>query len=451
MTNLRNYSVRILALFFSLLVFACSDTSSTKTIELPATVTPTKSNSELIDELWPETASALLSESLWSARDKYDTAHILMQPMQYAFINNDAEKIQQFDDFFTRYESAFEEGVSESRIATTQYMYFVSQYLLLKSNRDGLEGSSILLAQKLVSWWSEFMQQPAWMWDRDAFENIALRLSWKLNTSSFDLEYYGAIFDEELFLLATMSNLLTVVNNNNIDNTSFAQVSSQALPLLTQMLNQEVDFTDKSDGITNYHWLFQQGIWSYHRDYRYAGHTALADDLPVSEVENIAIDSSHMHRWPLWLASFLNAYPTDEAMRNYISSLQTGLSQQFNDVVYVASSTDFNKPRINNFYDGHNGVYRYNHQTQVDSGFGPYQLSQILYVGWYGNLASPQQFSTDISSMLEGGLSFSEQEIETYVGPNTSRERNPMYTLPDYFNNGLAELNVRISLSLLTQ
>jgi len=103
---------------------------------------------------------------------------------------------------------------------------------------------------------------------------------------------------------------------------------------------------------------------------------------------------------------------------------------------------------MNNFFDGRNGVYRYLYATQGSSGYAPYQLSGTLAVGWYGMLLGADDFKEDIVKMLDSG-ELPHYVIETYVGPNTTRERHPLFTWPEYFSNGMTELNYRITKELL--
>lgn len=449
------YKIQWTAILFLISVLAaCSGGSDNKEPVVEPPIDPPvqqKTNAERINELWPQTAEQLLSQDLWVARDKYDTAHALMLPMRYAFSNNDSEKINQFNAFFTRLDSAFDQGISDNRVSTNQFMYFVSEYLVLLQNSGNFDATALSLHEKLKAWWLQFVDGPAWMWDREPFDNLVERLSWKLSDQTPGLPYYKAMFDEDLYILATMSNLsyLDKAVAESETNTEFAQRVTELTPLLTQMLQTQVTFLNPED-TNNQQWLFQKGVWSEHRDYAYAGNLALADNLEKQIVEGIAVDSSHSHRWPLWLASYARSYSENQDMQDYLTRLTTGLAQQFNQVVYVKLEQGVTTPRLSNYFDGHNGVYRYQFATAGNSGYGPYQLSQILYVGWYGALTEAEQYKADLESVLaNGGLQLSDADITLLTGPNTSRERNPMFVLPDYFNNGMAEFNLRISLALL--
>jgi hypothetical protein len=50
--------------------------------------------------------------------------------------------------------------------------------------------------------------------------------------------------------------------------------------------------------------------------------------------------------------------------------------------------------------------------------------------------------------MLANG-SIPDHVVKTYVGPNKSRERNVIFSKPEYYHNGMAELNFRITKELL--
>ena len=57
-------------------------------------------------------------------------------------------------------------------------------------------------------------------------------------------------------------------------------------------------------------WLFQPGVWRDHPDYLYAGNDNLGENLLPMPVDDIAEDTSHSHRYPVWLESLRNASGT---------------------------------------------------------------------------------------------------------------------------------------------
>lgn len=436
----------VLSLLLILLTSCSSDKATTSSvIEVPS------ADGDAIDVLWQNTVTEVLSQDLWSSRDMYDTAHVLMQPMQYAFANNDADKMAEFDLFFDRLDVNFSDAQSTSRVALTQFMFFVSEYLVIKSEQGDFGTVQSSLESKLRNWWVNFVDSEAWMWDVDPFPNVWSRLEWKLDVTEPNYSYYKAMFDEELYSLAMMANFIHLQKAGNLASgqEDFNRLSEQAVPLLKRILQEEVDFTNRYDGTTRFNWSFQTGVWWQHKDFIYAGNAELASDLEPSPIENIALDSAHMHRWPVWLKTYARAFADDAPMLTYLEQLRTGYTQQFNEFVYTKSDNDFKAPRMVNYFDGRNGVYRFQHVTQGESGYGPYQNSSILFYGWYGNLIEADQFVADIERLLENNMRLSDFELATYVGPNTTRERNPLFALPSYFTDGMAELNIRITLAML--
>jgi hypothetical protein len=397
-----------------------------------------------IDNLWVDTISVLLRESLWLPRDKYDASSILMLPMSWAFEVKDTSKINDFSDFFIQVNTYYYETLAENRTNNAQFQYFISQYLILKHEYNGLSDTDIELLNKVRSWAFNFWNEPAWMWGREPFDSMYERMEWKLTELSPQRSYYRAIFDEELFLLATVANLqqINLANLISEQETSFSQINK----LTWIMLSQEIKLSLETDNLNYFN--FQPGVWTEHPDYAYAGQSEIIESMPKILIEGIATDSSHMHRWPVWLKSFKRMFLNDATKLNFIKKLEISLAKQFSEFVYVKSDSMFPAPRMNNFFDGRNGIYRYLYATQGGSGYEPYQLSGTLVVGWYGALLKADDFSEDINNVLENDQ-LPSYVITTYVGPNTTRDRHPLFSWPEYFSNGMAELNYRITYELL--
>jgi len=83
-------------------------------------------------------------------------------------------------------------------------------------------------------------------------------------------------------------------------------------PLITEILDYSYR-TMKQYGkhIENDGWTFQPGIWSDHGDYLYAGNYEINENMQPLPVDGIAEDSSHSHRWPVWLMSLADASCSD--------------------------------------------------------------------------------------------------------------------------------------------
>jgi len=265
------------------------------------------------------------------------------------------------------------------------------------------------------------------------FDGMRDRLRGKLNAVDMIPEYAKAVFDEEFFGLAILSDLYA------IDQRNVPEVFAEILQLGYDVYLLEG--VEVGDG-----WLFQPGIWSDYPDYRYAGHDFIAPDLDEFIIEDIATDSSHFHRMPLWLLSMRDAYAEERPEWLFFDALYTRLLRQFEDVMYTPSSTEFPAPRVSNYTDGRNGIYRYEYDTVgSDRGYGPYQLSAVtLPLGWYVFLGSGRLIE-DYSTLP---FPLPEEVVELYVGPNTTRTRHPLVRWPDYFTNGFAELHVLMAITL---
>lgn len=202
---------------------------------------------------------------------------------------------------------------------------------------------------------------PSWQWGRKPFEGgMRERLKWKLDTKEVGKSYYRAIIDEELFVLAIAADLFTYENYiyGKVDNSNF---KSEIIDYAYKVFQQEGVW--KEDGS----WLFQPGVWAHHPDYAYSGNNEKTNDIKPCLIEDIASDSSHSHRLPLWINSFIGAYDTDtfdRSKRDYFFKIKNGLEKQFYENVVVKPDGKFNGYRTNNFMDGRNGIYRWNYPTQ---------------------------------------------------------------------------------------
>lgn len=198
-------------------------------------------------------------------------------------------------------------------------------------------------------------------------------------------------------------------------------------------------------------WLFQPGVWSQHSDYAYVGNNQESDNLKTNLVENIAMDTSHSHRFPLWINSFIEAYETyDFDKKDYFLKIRSGLEKQFYENVLVKPDEEFDGYRTKNFMDGRNGIYRWNYPTQGQgNGYGPYELSGTFTLGWWSFLKSER--ISEVYFEMANKFPLSEDVIEVYVGPNTSRTRHELVNSPESYYNGISELIVRLASKLSRQ
>jgi len=307
--------------------------------------------------LWVNTIGQIIDDALWSTRDAYDTGHIFMVPLHYAFVANDEKAIYDFEKLFARF-SRQEEPYGQ--LNQVHWLYLVSRYLALKIEFGKTYNSAdhylvSRLSNYVVTRW---LFLPSFQWDRYPFLGVKARLDFVLSSEVPDSpSYYKAVTDNEMFLFAIASDLSYIFANTDspVDGTFQMAVVPDMTKYLLRILRERGVFTQE-DG-----WLFQQGVWVDHPDFLYSGHTELAPDLPPKKRANIAEDSSHSHRWPLWLRSFMMAAQSCND-KIYLQDIYQGLSTQFVKHVGVWDGTS-GYLKLNNFIDGWNGIYRYQYET----------------------------------------------------------------------------------------
>lgn len=383
-----------------------------------------------IEALWDETVGLHLQDELWTEQNIYDAGHYLMIPLHAAFIMNNNEWQQQFAYQFA-YFMDNQDHIAEVRLDQLHYYYLISRFIVL-ANESGQsdmipEGLPDYLYNRIINIWNH---EPAWQWDQSDFPNMKERLLWKLNTQRPDKSYYRAIIDEELFTFAIAADLSHYYQDKDIDKRS---ILADILDIAYQVFTKEVIPTENGG------WLFQPGVWSEHPDYAYVGNAQKAPNLPSKTINNIAMDTSHSHRFPLWLKSLAEAYTPGSNEHNYYNKLREGLTIQFTDIVLLAPSGEIPFYRTTNFLDGNNGVYRWNYSTQgPNNGYGPYELSGTMLLGWWTFL--PGDFLNTIYNDISRQFPLSDDAIQLYVGPGTSRERHHLIEGSAPYVNGYLEL-----------
>lgn len=307
--------------------------------------------------LWQITIKPYLNDPLWNSRNIYDAGHYLMVPLHAAFLMGEAEWQQQFADHFTRFTAASPQELDEGRLNRLHYFYLASRYIVLATQMKRTElippELPAIVYQEVKRVWQE---EPAWQWARDPFPGgVRERVIWKLRTDNVERSYYRAIIDEELFLFAIAADLATYQQFN----------AGGPSPLLSDILEvADTVFQQEVVWQNNGGWLFQPGVWANHPDYAYAGRTKKIPGMAPSPVPDIACDSSHFHRFPLWLTSLACAYDCGEPQRSFYENLKRGLEIQLFDKVLVLPTVDFPSYRMTNSMDGRNGIYRWEYQTQ---------------------------------------------------------------------------------------
>lgn len=393
--------------------------------------------------LWDITVKSYLEGDLWVERDIYDAGEALMIPLHAAFKLDNAEWKEQLFQHFRRFVAEEKNGnTAEGTLNRLQYLYLASQYIRLAHECGQPDlipmGLTDILYNEVNKLWYEV---PAWQWGRKPFSGgISERIEWKLNNKTLERSYYRAVIDEELFLFAIAADLRTYENLSNSTYKTYSAIT-EILTTANRVFHQEVMLN--SDGS----WVFQPGAWTDHPDYAYVGNTEKNELMEPKKINGIAADASHSSRFPLWINSLLAANSQNSEECKYYENLLGGLEKQFVERVLVSPDDKFNSFRTNNFMDGRNGVYRWNYATQgKNNGYGPYELSGTLIYGWWSLLGTDR--IREVYYSLASGFPLSEDILELYVGPNTTRERNEYTAWPNYFTNGFAELTCRLAWKL---
>lgn len=393
---------------------------------------------ESTEALWNRIIPPFLADDQWNETFAYDAAHLLMVPIHFAFADVEAEgRLQEFMDHAVRMtESVARTGLPENRTTKLQYLYLWSQFAVLAAKSSMLDRVPPNLVQLISDehqrHWSDL---PAWQWDRDDFPGgVRERLQWKRDNLDVSPGYYRAIIDEELFLFGIAADLVVIGEHGGGEASDAAYESVRIADII---------FAEEGSPQANGGWLFQPGVWSEHRDYAYAGHIEVTPDMEEWLVPGISMDTSHSHRFPLWLRS-LASISGSGARDTFYSDILTRLDRQFFNSVLVPPTEDFPGYRTTNYLDGHNGLYRWEYETQgKNNGYAAYEVSGTLCLGWWSFLGTDRAHS--LYREMAKTFPLAETVIDTYEGPNTTRERHPLAMWPDFFTNGFAELLIRLA------
>ncbi len=277
-----------------------------------------------------------------------------------------------------------------------------------------------------------YLETPLPHWTKGEFPTVRESIEWKLSDPDTERDYYTAILDTERFCLMIGADLLACVGTGAPDHLVDAR------DLGVDMLRK------RSYWGVNGEWMVDVGeLWD-HPDQAYAGYLEPSDNMEPKPIPGLAKDSSHAHRLPVFLDAFLPAEDAD--LRDEIISMREGLAKQLLDHCMVQPDESFRSIRLTNYLDGHNGLYRWGHATQGENnGYRPYELSGTFNLGWWSLLYNEEIHAA--YRVAADCLPLTQQEIDLYVGPNSTRESNPLFILPNaYEPGGMMETCIRSAL-----
>lgn len=432
-------------IMLSAMLVACGGSSAGNSAEPlpPAVVQPPENPTVLaINALWDDTVSAYLQQDLWAPSNMYDAGLVLMLPLEYAFQIQPNQAMQDdFHDFYARFLPEFDASLDTNDLSRFQFYYVLVRYLAF-TQQAGWDQEQQLLYDKLLDdfdyiWFEEHLTS------RFGGEvNRSEILQQKLNNiGNSSPKYVRATVDLEFFGFAIAAEIAAI---QRMAGQEVSVTVQHMLDLAVATFRQEVTATAAG-------WLYQPGQWDDYIDTMYAGHDILATDLEPAPVPGIATDSSHSHRMPLWLVSLASGFDAGSEERAYFESLRDGFQSQFMEVVYVAPSDDFPGPRMTNYMDGHNGIYRYRYHDNTDLklGYDAYNLSGTLLVGYYPFMKNTQL----ANAYAELSFPLSDAILESYLGllgQGGTPDRTRAFILTDYYQFGQAELYALIA-SLMSE
>jgi hypothetical protein len=391
--------------------------------------------------LWDKTVRPLLALDLWADATAYDAAHFLMVPLHAAFALHDARWQSQFAAHFARFAvSGFQGRGAAGREPRLQYLYLASEFAVLAA--DARRGDLIpqdLLDRIYAGVAQNWQEDTVRGWPRSGI--IRDRLAWKLSVRNPPHSYYRVIDDAERFLFGIAADLRAYELASG--------VTDRRSPVVTEILAAARSaFEQRGVAQVDGGWLFQPGVWSDHPDYAFAGQPAKVEGMSRSPVPDIAEDASHSLRMPLLLTSLMNAYGPGDSARAFYERARVGLARQFLAHVLVPPSAALPGYRITNYLDGRNGVYRWGYRNRgPDWGYGPYELSGSLTLGWWAFLGD----SAVASAYHDIAVSFplAPAVLALYARGTPHRDsRDPRYIIRDSWANGFKWLIVRLAARL---
>jgi len=443
-TVLSSAKISCSALFFSLFLISCgggsSSTPTNPTTPQPPTPPPTPAPDPAvtaIETLWPQTVTPYLAQELWRNENMYDAGLALMLPIEYAFQTADNSDFKaDLHNFYQRYVAEYQANAENNFLSRHQFHYAMVRYLKYSMDDWGDAQQTLytnLLADFQFDWFEEETLQLSYEGTRDNIMEQKLagigQTTPKFRRTTIDAEFYAFSIAGELAQIqrALGEEVSTPVQN--------------MLDLAFLNFQQEVVQTAQG-------WLYQPGQWEDHVDYIYAGHDTLTDDLTPFPVAGIATDSSHSHRMPLWLTSIQLGFEASSNQHSFFAELREGFESQFIDVVFLPSSDDFAAPRMTNFMDGWNGIYRYRFHDipSLKLGYEPYNLSGTLLTGYYPFMynAALQEEYRNLSFPLGDDIQ------NLYLGLGGTPDPSRAFNNTEYYTSGFAELYANIA-SLMTE
>jgi hypothetical protein len=276
---------------------------------------------------WHSRFADLLDEPLWTPVNIYDAGHYLMVPLHTAFYFNNRKIIKDFSRQFENFMNFLNgRGLAFTGAGTqnnSQYAYLASRYLYLAHAFGYQDYVPNGLFKVLEDFVLDYSKKPGTWWkNQERAMTLDERYTFIMSDEATDFQYYKVIPDLHLFLSAIAADLVSVARKADMQTCRINELE-YIVRRTYDLLKHEIVFLGQND-----RWLLQPGVWSDHRDYSYAGHNKVFEDMQPKPIPDIAIDSSHFHRFPLFLISWQTAFNPASAEYKYFEKLRSGLVEQ---------------------------------------------------------------------------------------------------------------------------
>lgn len=388
-------------------------------------------------ELYFNTISQVLKDDLWSSRDMYDACHYLMVPMHFAFETRNEEYISEFSNMFERFEKDvilgddnYEFNLSGT-LNRTHFMYLISEFMLLCEIYEFENLYSDILFDYVSIYMQNLFLTSRGPWSSTNEFGIEERITNILEEKKYTLEFHNAITDLDTFPLAILCDLKTITNLRGEEPTyEMVRASELAYEIFS---NDDIIVYTDVDGF-----VIQPGVWSTHPDALYAGNNNITEDIEPKIKEDYVSDTSHFHRIPLFLNSYMLSQDTKDGVQLFITLKEKLANQMINAVIkevdgYLLCTT---------FMDGTNGVYRYSYNTE-GIGLEGYALSGTFLLGWWSFLDDDR--ITEIYRDILENFPLPKNDENPYFDYSTTREQNYFFDADTHYYNGYVEMLVTLA------
>jgi len=381
--------------------------------------------------LFKKNIGLYLSRDSWNDSLAYLHGHFLMVPLHAAFLLDQKDWQSQFDAQYKRLVDVPRDKLCKNPLSRLQYLYTATRFLALsaKTGRKSETNAPLTtyLTDEITDRW---LNQDAIGFDVANFNGVKQRVEHKLTLINPKLSYYRAITDEEAFLFAEAADLIYVEKKTGVRNPK-NDVLREIVKTGAQVFRDRSEFTNQGG------WLFDIGAWADHPDLAFSGNSEISPGMSKRKVENITMDTSHFHRFSLFVNSLRDANEPGSADYKFYEKIRGGLVKQLIGTVLQKPDSKFEGYRLTNFMNGMNGVYRYQSAAGAlkNTGYGPYQLSGTFLIGWWSFLGDSQV--NKAYAEIAKTFPLSENVLKTYQGPTYVE---PPRKVKSWYDNGLAEL-----------